>query len=602
MKRNDWIFLTSLAAYSFLFWKQIPGINFLIMNCILVGGLILRDKNVIRNKEWLIAAGAALLTSACVAWYGNVLSVLANIAALLATAAYGFHRGNSIIIAGLLAFLNFATSIAYIVIAFAERISKMSSDQQVPKRNLKKAIMLGVVLLVGLIFFGLYRGSSVMFESLTDKIDLSFISIGWCIFVVFGAVLLFGFYRQQKFAWLSNWDRNLPMKLEPKERTSAFDRLMSVESEHFSGIALFGLLNFLLLVVNGLDVAFLIGGTQFLPNDVTYSEYVHQGINMLILSIIFATALILGWFRNFQEKGKSYSKMRLLALIWIFQNMFMVAVTIYRNHSYVFVFGLTYQRIGVDVFLLLSLIGLALVFWKIIRQKSNAYVSKYFGWACFGVLVISTPVNWDQAIFNYNSQLNRRLDMSYLNELSWTILPDQLTYTKPGYKLTSDEYFFLHKKTFEFLSFQRQYQTPGMWPSKYLGATSVYEEIMQMKNLREDGIPASGCGLETIYYFPCYSEIRNLEISNNHLNSIGEVAKYQQLESLNLGWNEELTSIAGIEHCTKLKELNVTATGVTNFGPITLMPNLKILYVDAISYEWRERLRLLNPNLEIKVW
>lgn len=600
-KRNDWTFIASLAAYSFLFWGQTPGLNFLIMNCILVVGFILRDKSVFRNREWLIAAASALITSSCVAWYGNSLSVFANIAAIMATAAFSLHRGNSIVVAGLLAFLNMATSIAYIIIEIAERAGRFGGDRGAPKTKLKKAILLGVVAIVGIIFFCLYRGSSVMFESVTDKINLDFISIPWCVFVIGGSILLFGFYRQQKFEWLSSWDRNLPMKLAPKERTSAFDRMMSLESEHFTGIALFGMLNVLLLVVNGLDIAFLTGGEQFLPNDVTYSEYVHQGTNALIFSIIFATALILGWFRNYQEKGKSYSKLRLLALLWILQNMFMIATTIYRNHSYVFVFGLTYQRIGVDVFLLLSLIGLALVFWKIIKQRSNASVAKYFGWACFGVFVCSTPINWDQAIFNYNSQLNRRLDMDYLNSLSWTILPDQHKFRKSGYILTDQEYRDLHNNTFAFLSSQRQKVESGKWPSVNISLSGPEKEILEMKNLCQDGTIGQYWGdLGTIYYFPCYSGIKELILPANQIISIGEVAKYEHLEKLNLSGNYELQSIAGIQHCKNLREIDLRSTQVTSYTPLTLMPQLRVLYVSYIDAETERNLRNANPNLTIQ--
>jgi len=600
MKRNDWIFLASLAAYSFLFWHQAPGLNFLIMNCILAGGIILRDKSVLRCTPWLFAAGAALLTSACVAWYGNSLSVLANFAALFAMAAFVLHRRNSLIVAGFLGFINMMSAFVFIILAFAERAGGTNKSDDAPKRSFKKVILLAAVAFVGIIFVFLYRGSSLLFESLTNNINLSFISVFWCIFVIAGAVLLFGFYSQQKFAVISSWDSNLPMNLSPKERTSVFDKLMSLDSEYFTGIALFGMLNFLLLIVNGLDIAFLIGGEQCLPPDVTYSEYVHQGINTLILSIIFATTLILVWFRNYHESGKSYSKIRTLVLIWIFQNMFMIAVTIFRNHDYIFVFGLTYKRIGVDIYLLLALSGLALVFWKIIKQKSNAYVAKYFGWVCFAVLVFACPVNWDKLIFSYNAGIKHRLDMMYANSLSYLSLPEQHKYHEESYEMTRGENSSLQGKTFDFLSRHRYLHERRQWPSYNIAANSVYNELITMNLTEDSAVYADNCGVKAIYYFPCYSGITTLSLTNNNIEETGEVWKYESLTNLDLRYNHTLHSIAGIEHCRHLIEIDLRGTSVNSYNPLMLMPQLRTLYVDYLDAETEANLKAMNPNLTIQ--
>lgn len=600
IKRNDWIFLATLTAYSFLFWQQEPGLNFLLMTCILIGGLILRDKSVIRSRYWIITASSAVIASFCVAWYGNALSVIANFTALVITAAFSLHRNNSLFAAWLLGLLNGVTAAAFIIIAFAERAGNMGGNREAPKTKLKKLMLLGAVAVVGIIFFCLYRGSSVLFESLTDQIDFSFISVFWCVFMIAGAVALFGFYRQQKFELISVWDRNLPMNLEAKERTGLFDRLMSLDSEYFTGIALFGLLNFLLLIVNGLDVAFLVGGTECLPKDVTYSQYVHQGINTLILSILFATALILVWFRNYHSANPSYRKIRLLVLLWIFQNMFMIAITILRNHDYIFVYGITYKRIGVDVYLLLALAGLALVFRKIVQQKSNAFVSKYFGWVCFGVLIAATPVNWDRIVFSYNSKLQHRLDMMYANSLSYISLPDQHKYKTGNYVLTPREYSELQSKTFEFLSHHRYLHENGMWQSYNLATTAVYDELITMNLAKDSVVHAGKSESGSIYFFPCYAEITGLTFFSSDLTSIGEVSEYQQLRALDLRYNEELKSISGIEKCVNLQEIDLRGTHVTSYAPLMLMPQLRVLYVDYLDAETEDNLRTLNPNLSIQ--
>lgn len=602
MKKNDWIFLISLGAYTYLFWEQEPGLNFLIMNCILLGGIILRDKTVVQDKVWLFTATASLVTAACVAWYGNVLSVFANFVSLLVTSVFTLHKRNSFFVAMMLGAANTAAAGVFMLIAFVERLNRTDGNSSPSRTRLKKIVLVLAVAIIGFVFFLLYRESSLLFQSFTDKIDLSFISFEWCAFVAFGTVMLFAFYRQQRFARLSDWDRNLPMNLQPKERNSFFDKLMSVDSEYFSGLVLLGMLNALLLVVNALDITFLIGGAGMLPDDVTYSEYVHQGISTLILSIMFAGLIILFWFRNYHTAGKSYRHLRLLALLWVVQNMFMLAFSVYRNHSYIFVYGLTYKRIGVDVWLLLALAGLALVMWKLYRQKSNAYVLKYFGWTCFTVLVLSAPVNWDKVIFGYNAGLQHRLDMMYANSLSYNSLAEQHKYKVDNYELSRTEHTDLHAKTFQFLSRHRYLRDSGEWPSWNLATTGVYEELLGMELLPEDSaLTVSHCQLNALYYFPCYSKITELDVSWNYLVTIGEASQYRNLEKLTLYNNTTLNSISGIQHCTHLEELDLRGTGVTSFGPIMLMPQLHVLKVSSMPDLWSERLRLTNPDLTILI-
>ncbi len=617
MKKTDWIYLASLAAYSYLFWEQVPGVNFLIMNLVLIGALILRDQTVLKNRAWIITACASVITSFSVACYGNPLSVIANVISLSVTAAFVMHKQNSFFTTLFLSWLNGVTAIGFMIVAAIERFNRMGGNRSGNHRTLKRTLIVVVVLVIGLIFFMMYRESSLLFESFTDKIDLSFVSIAWCAFMILGVVLHFGFFRQQKFAVISEWDSRLPKDLTPRERTTLLDRIMSIDSEYFTGLVLLGMLNGLLLIVNILDIVFVAGGESILPKDVTYSQYVHQGVGMLMFSIILASLIIVFLFRNFHEKGKSYKHLRWLAFLWVAQNMFMVAMSIYRNHSYVFVYGLTYKRIGVDVWLLLAFAGLAFMIWKLHKQKTNMFVIRQFGWACFAVLVVSAPINWDKVIFNYNSGLQHRLDMMYANSLSYLSLPEQHKYHIDKYEqgyttnwssgreslssLSKQEHSGLQSKTFEFLSNYRSTHDSGKWPSYHLASTSVYNELSGMKSLSEDStVYASNCGITGLYYHPCYADIHTLDVSGNEITQMGEIGKYEHLQSLNLSNNKELTSIGGIQLCKNLTSLHLGGTGVSDFGPITLMPQLRVLHVYYISPEWIERLNILNPNLQIK--
>lgn len=601
MKRTDWIFLASLAAYSFLFWKEMPGLNFLIMNCILIAGLLLYDKTLLRNRSWLLAAGASLLTATCLFWHGYALCIFANVVSLLLTSSFVVNRENSWF--GVLGFaiLNTAGSCAFIIIRFVQRVSAANSENadRQPRRGWKRVILVFCVLVVCTLFFAMYRGSSVLFASLTDKIDLSFISIGWCIFMIAGALLLFAFYSHYDFGPLAAWDRKHETQLQPAERNGKLDALMSPDSEYFTGMVLFGILNVMLLLVNVLDVAFLCGGSAFLPADVTYSEYVHQGINQLILSILFATLLILFWFRNYHTAGKQYSKLKWLAVLWVLQNIVMIAITIHRNHSYICVFGLTYKRIGVDAYLVLALTGLLIVLWKVLRQQSNAIVLHRFGWACFAVLIASTPVNWDKLIFRHNASLQRMPDMGYINSLTWNTLVDQHRYALEGNAVKPEDVTALNRRTFGFMSDQRLLRDENHWPSSVISMHNTYNTLLSMPHLRGDtALTLSNLHLEQLYYFPCYAQVKVLNLYGNDLTDIGELALYTKLESLDLRYNT-ISSLAGIEKCKALQYLDLRGTNVSDFTPLTKLPDLKTLYTDYMSDEQQAYIHSFNQNLSI---
>lgn len=60
---------------------------------------------------------------------------------------------------------------------------------------------------------------------------------------------------------------------------------------------LFVMLNLMLLFINVLDVIYLYVSDS-LPEGITHTQFVHNGVGMLILSIILGISIILYVFRN----------------------------------------------------------------------------------------------------------------------------------------------------------------------------------------------------------------------------------------------------------------------------------------------------------------
>ena len=96
-----------------------------------------------------------------------------------------------------------------------------------------------------------------------------------------------------------------------------------------------------------------------------------------------------------------------------------------RNYYYIDFYGLTHLRIGVGVFLLITLIGLCTLLIKIKDLKSFFYMFRVNTWALYVVFMGLTLVNWDVLIVRYNLShtFKNGVDYNYLLTLSDKTLP-----------------------------------------------------------------------------------------------------------------------------------------------------------------------------------
>ena len=132
------------------------------------------------------------------------------------------------------------------------------------------------------------------------------------------------------------------------------------------------LFNLVFAIQNGLDLAFLWSGAP-LPGGVTLADYAHRGAYPLI-----ATALLAGLFVLVALKPGSASAanpaIRRLVVLWVAQNLFLVASSILRTLDYVAAYSLTGFRIAALAWMGLVAIGLALICWRMLRGRSAAWL------------------------------------------------------------------------------------------------------------------------------------------------------------------------------------------------------------------------------------
>jgi hypothetical protein len=420
MKKNNSILLIALLAYSLLFFQQEAGINFLIFTILLIVLLLVRQPLLVYSKPWLWVAVGSLAASVNVLWQHTTLAVVAHIISMIVLAGLSLNPGTSFLIA----FTNSVYSfIGSIMLKIAGLFSEEKAKTAQPLMSSSTTLKIVIPPLITALFIFIYRIANPAFRSVTDNLFTGWISGEWFKFTFLGFLLLFGFFHQVAIESLTDKDLLSPDQLRRKRLgIKRFFKLPALRTEYQLGWLSFALLNALLMFVNGLDLYYLLI-SKTLPEGVDYAQYVHQGVYALIFSIILAIAVILYYFRgnlNFYAKNNT---LKWLAYAWILQNILLVCTTAGKTSLYIAEYSLTHKRIGVYVYLLLTVIGLVITFIKIYGVKNNWFLFRKTAWAFYTVLILATAVNWSRLITQYNlSHLNnfKEVDIAYLVNLPQT--------------------------------------------------------------------------------------------------------------------------------------------------------------------------------------
>lgn len=427
MKTNDYLLLAATGAYSFLFYQQNAGINFLLFNIVLLAILVIKNKKLLSYNKWIWSAALCLLSAICVFVHSSALSIIGNILSLLLLSAVSFNVATSSLFSFVFSCYSVMSSVVYIIIDSIIRFQP-KTNEQVAKRGYK-ALAAIIVLVLSIMFFAMYKNSNPLFAENTKWINLDFISIAWIFFTIAGFILMYGFLYHRTVKPIESWENKLPLvnaSFEESEQT-----MKQYETERYAGMLLFIVLNVMLVILNLGDIQTLYfnGG---LPKNVTHSDFVHSGVGIIILSIVIATSLIMFLFRKEFTTVKNNKVLSAFVYLWIFQNVIMLSSTAFRNQIYIHDYNFTYKRIGVYVWLVLAVCGLLIMIWKMYKKQSNWYLIRTNVAVWFTVLVLSGLVNWDKLITNYNIK-NKPLaevDFYYLFSLSDANIPELVSISK----------------------------------------------------------------------------------------------------------------------------------------------------------------------------
>ena len=180
--------------------------------------------------------------------------------------------------------------------------------------------------------------------------------------------------------------------------------------------------NALFAVQNGLDLTFLWSG-QRLPEQFTLAEYVKAGVYPLITSALLTGLFVLVALRPGSEAAANKA-VRTLVVVWVAQNLFVVASSAYRMVLYVESYSLTRLRILVLIWMVLVAIGLVTLLWRMLRDRSSSWLLNANATAALSAIALLAVVDIGEAAARWNVSHAREaggrgveLDLCYLGKL-----------------------------------------------------------------------------------------------------------------------------------------------------------------------------------------
>lgn len=220
--------------------------------------------------------------------------------------------------------------------------------------------MLILPLVGGAVFLALFSSANPLISDVLARIRLPSVSFAP------GRVIIWGFVLLMVGATLRpRWRRRLIA-------LPSFARARMPGVTGASIIVSLVVFNALFALQNGLDLAFLWSGAP-LPDDMTLADYAHRGAYPLIATTLLAGLFVLVALRPGSETARK-PLVRALVVLWVGQNMLLVASSLLRTADYIEAYALTRFRIAAMIWMVLVAAGLLLILWRMLRGKDGHWL------------------------------------------------------------------------------------------------------------------------------------------------------------------------------------------------------------------------------------
>lgn len=410
MKKHHLIF-GSTAIFTLLFYKEGVGLNLALFSLVLIGLIVYQANN--KSLFFKLLTGTALLSTCAFAWYGDIASFIAVFLSLIFLQFQNKNSHIKLIQTIPIVMVNAITSIGRPFI-FSQWFPKPKIGNDTAKKIIAYFLIPTIFIVV---FFVAYSFGSDTFSSIfIYELDLDL----WQLILI----VLLGFYISFSFwnYFVPEYSDKINIKLEndfsqeSKNKNNRSFSFLDLEFERKSGEISLILLNIMLLVFIA-----TYNYEQFFKVETVsnLSAAIHDRVNAVIISIIMAVGVILFYFKggfNFDTKA---TLLKLLAKIWIGLNGILIISSAIKNSEYIMQYGLTYKRLGVYAFLGITLSGLIFTYFKIKKQKTNAYLFNQMVLCLYGLVLLCAFFNWGNLITTYNISVNKGVDAYFLSRLNF---------------------------------------------------------------------------------------------------------------------------------------------------------------------------------------
>ncbi|APZ45101.1 hypothetical protein BW723_01775 [Polaribacter reichenbachii] len=406
------VILLGAIFFSLLFYQQNFGLNLFLFTVLSIAVLVINNPKSFHKNTIRLNAIGYYITGITIFLYNSNLTIIANIIAFFTLIGSISEHKSSV-------YINWINGIYTATVAvFTLHFEKINNEKKPVKRKKTDYAywfkIVGIPLIIAIIFISLYRNGNPKFDELIRKIDFSFINFQWLVLTGLGYYLFYNITNPIQIEPVTSTDLKTGNNLL-KEKLK-YTSPKKLKGEKQMGIILLSTLNLLIVLFLITDALYLFEIHKMSAPEL--SEQVHTGVNALIISNLLAIIVILYFFRGNLNFIKDNKNLKVLTFIWISLNLIMILITAIKNIEYIFSFGLTYKRIGVLFFLLLTAIGLITTYFKVTNIKNLWYLVRKNIQIAFMIFIISSTVNWDKIITYYNINNAEVIDLKYLINLS----------------------------------------------------------------------------------------------------------------------------------------------------------------------------------------
>jgi hypothetical protein len=436
-----------VVLFDWLFWRENGGVNMLVFTVFIIVAQLLmlpRHSPARRSGYFWLMAGGSLFGGAMMTLYGSGVAALACMVSLLLMLGYLNQPHLKLV---LYALLTAANSVAQAWL----RVLRTVRAPRNTGAGARRSWFYGRLLLVPLVILGafhlLFAVANPRYNELSGRalaalgnwlaMLLPDISFAHFLFFLLGFVVTAGaIVTVPVYVFADHESRFGEFIRRQRDRVASFGvrrpdfgwkttRALDLRKEYLAAVAVFGLVNVLLLAVNAIDINWLWFG--FVPaKGFDLAQFVHEGTYVLIFSILLAMGIVLWFFRrnlNFYQPGLPW--LRWGATVWVLQNAVLAVSVGLRNYYYILNSGIAYKRIGVCFFLLLVFFGLVTVLLKIWQRRSAYSLVRLNALAVYAVLLLLAAGNWEVWIAKYNLQTRfRNIDIGFLLDMPGRVLPE----------------------------------------------------------------------------------------------------------------------------------------------------------------------------------